>query len=67
MTYLEHRWVMEQHIGRRLETWEQVHHRNHDRFDNRIGNLQVVTQAEHALLHSELPREKPCTECGDMF
>lgn len=67
MTYLEHRWVMEQHIGRRLETWEQVHHINHNRFDNRIENLMIVTQEEHALLHSELPREKPCTECGRMF
>ena len=25
---LEHRWVMEQHLGRRLESWEQVHHLN---------------------------------------
>lgn len=67
IVHLEHRWLMEQHLGRKLENWEQVHHINHNRFDNRIENLQVVTQEEHALIHSEIPREKPCTECGNMF
>lgn len=43
----EHRWIMEQHIGRKLERWEHVHHINDDSSDNRIENLEVLTNSEH--------------------
>lgn len=49
-TYL-HRAIVEAHIGRALRSDEIVHHVNHDRTDNRIENLQVVTRAEHLDLH----------------
>lgn len=48
---LEHRAVMERHLGRTLEPWEVVHHINHDKTDNRPENLQVMTQSEHMLEH----------------
>ena len=49
---LVHRWVAEKYIlGRLLLQNEEVHHKNRNKLDNIIKNLQVTTHGKHVAKH----------------
>ena len=66
-----HRVVMENHIGRLLDTNETVHHIDGNGKNNDISNLQLLTNEEHARLHANkrgrLWVKLRCPNCGKIF
>lgn len=51
--YDEHRYLMEQKLGRKLDRKEVVHHINGDRQDNRIENLEIMSLSDHTRMHQK--------------
>lgn len=64
----EHRWLMEQQLGRKLLPTEHVHHIDGNPLNNDLANLVVMDGAEHIRMHRTKPREaRHCANCGVWF
>ena len=42
-----HRVVMEKYLGRKLETWEVIHHLDGNKTNNELSNLSITVQNVH--------------------
>jgi len=68
---LEHRIVMENHLCRLLNHDEVVHHKNGNKKDNRIENLEVMSNSAHVTMHNLMHGRKwaklCCPSCKTIF
>jgi hypothetical protein len=56
---------MEQHLGRKLERDEVVHHIDHNPSNNKIANLEVKSRADHTRHHAKKAETVEITcRCG---
>ena len=44
----KHRLIMEQHLGRYLQPKEHIHHKDNNRLNNNISNLEIVNRSQHS-------------------
>lgn len=68
---LAHRIIMENHLGRLLDSDEVVHHKDGNKKNNSITNLQVMTAKDHCSHHAneigETMLQLKCPNCGNIF
>lgn len=66
-----HRVVMEQVLGRFLDSSEIIHHKDGNKLNNDPSNLEVLTASQHSKTHKATGRhpdiELTCDGCGTEF
>lgn len=67
-----HRYIMARHLGRFLKDNEVIHHIDHDKTNNHISNLEILTQSSHAKTHADEHRttfikDYQCDQCGKII
>ncbi|OQB17218.1 MAG: hypothetical protein BWY14_01261 [Parcubacteria group bacterium ADurb.Bin192] len=60
------RMILEKHIGRELESTEDVHHKDGNVENNDVDNLEVVPHSSHCRSHATIyfGRKTSCVYCG---
>ena len=71
VTVLQHREIVEKSLGRKLLREEVVHHKDGNKRNNRLNNLEVMSLSEHSRTHMysggpELVKLQ-CIRCGVIF
>lgn len=63
------RYLMEQHLGRKLADDEEVHHKDGDPLNNELDNLEIKNGSEHRREHKTKYHDTvfKCIECGREF
>lgn len=51
-SFYEHRIIMEDYIGRKLDDNEDVHHKDGNKLNNDISNLEIINKTEHGKIHA---------------
>jgi hypothetical protein len=67
---LEHRVIMENSINRLLTNKEIVHHKDGNKKNNLLSNLELMTRAEHTSHHNPKLHRKAlltCANCETLF
>lgn len=52
-----HRLIVESNIGRYLTKSEVIHHKDKDKTNNSIDNLEILNSSQHAMIHSKEERK----------
>lgn len=60
---------MEEKLGRPLEPYEDVHHKDNNPLNNELSNLELVLHGPHQKDHSQkyFDKEAKCDVCGKDF
>ena len=55
--YLIHRRIVEEHLNRKLKHDEIVHHKDGNKLNNSIENLEVLSRSEYTKIHNKYLKE----------
>lgn len=68
-TILQHREIIEKHVGRKLSSDELVHHKDEDKRNNVVDNLEIMSRGSHLNHHRNEPifLIKVCPVCRIEF